>query len=176
MKQLTTLMLLMLLATTAIAQKNFSYFKFCIKNERNELLLVKYKGIWEPIGKRYNNSESIKKTLEIMAKEVGVEIKNPHLGALVNQYYNEAPFGIIFHFYAAEYTSGTPVPPADCTDIRWFPMEEAIKLIPFESMAEIIHKFMVEEPGKTIGGAIRIDNTEWPHSRITDYIDPFYIL
>lgn len=42
--------------------------------------------------------------------------------------------------------------PEDCTDIKWFSYEEALKVITYENMKTIMKKIK-QHPGKIIGAA-----------------------
>ncbi|GJM64069.1 hypothetical protein [Persicobacter diffluens] len=178
MRTLLTLTFLMVLSVGygQKRQTNFSYFKLCIVNDKDEVLLVEYKGIWEPIGRRYNEPRTIRETLNHMAEEVGLEINHHHLGAMVNQYYNGGKYPIIFNFWRADYVKGTPKVPADCTDIKWVPIKEALKLVPFESMVMVMEQYLVKDKTKVWCASIDVNNQEWPHSYVTNIREDFYPL
>ena len=136
-------------------QKNFSYFKLCVTNEKNEILLVKYKGIWELAGKKYVDTRTISEFTSFMAEEMGVNFKELRLRGLFTFYYNEATNPILFNYYSAKYKSGDLTVPPGCTDIAWFSLEEALKTIPFETMRLILDK-MFEQESYVWGASMRI--------------------
>jgi hypothetical protein len=136
-------------------QKNISYFKLCVTNEKKEILLVKYKGIWELAGKKYVDTRSISEFTSFMAEEMGVNFKELRLRGLFTFYYNNATNPILFNYYSAEYESGKLTVPPGCTDIAWFSLEEALKIIPFETMRLILDK-MFEQESYVWGASMRI--------------------
>ena len=136
-------------------QKNFSYFKLCVTNEKKEILLVKYKGIWELAGKKYVDTRTISEFTSFMAEEMGVNFKELRLRGLFTFYYNEATNPILFNYYSAKYKSGDLTVPPGCTDIAWFSLEEALNIIPFETMRLILDK-MFEQESYVWGASMRI--------------------
>jgi len=136
-------------------QKNFSYFKLCVTNEKNEILLVKYKGIWELAGKKYVDPRTISEFTSFMAEELGVTFKELRLRGLFTFYYNKATNPILFNYYSAKYKSGKLTVPPGCTDIAWFSLEGALKIIPFETMRLILDK-MFEQESYVWGASMRI--------------------
>ncbi len=136
-------------------QKNISYFKLCVTNEKKEILLVKYKGIWELAGKKYVDTRTISEFTSFMAEEMGVNFKELRLRGLFTFYYNNATNPILFNYYSAEYESGKLTVPPGCTDIAWFSLEEALKIIPFETMRLILDK-MFEQESYVWGASMRI--------------------
>ena len=139
----------------ASQQKNFSYFKLCITNKKNEILLVKYNDIWELAGKKYVDPRTIKEFTGFMAKEMGVEFKDLRLRGLFSFYYNEAKHPILFNYYSAKYKSGKLKVPPGCTDIKWFSLKDALKIIPFKTMTLILDK-MFHKKRYTWGASMRI--------------------
>ena len=143
-------------ATKSYAQQtNFSYFKLCVTNEKKEILLVKYKGIWELAGKKYVDPRTISEFTSFMAEEMGVNFKELRLRGLFTFYYNKATNPILFNYYSAEYESGKLTVPPGCTDIAWFSLEEALKIIPFETMRLVLDK-MFEQESYVWGASMRI--------------------
>ena len=136
-------------------EKNFSYFKLGVTNDQGELLLVKYKGIWELPGKKYIDPRTIREFTGFMAEELGVQFVDLNLGGLFTFYYNDATNPILFHYYLAKYESGDLEVPPGCTDIAWFNLQEALEIIPFKSMTLILEK-LFEERGRSWGGALHI--------------------
>jgi len=136
-------------------QKNFSYFKLCVTNKKNEILLVKYNGIWELAGKKYVDARSIKEFTVFMAEELGVEFKDFRLRGLFTFYYNKGKHPILFNYFSAKYKSGELKVPPGCTDIKWFSLKEALKVIPFKTMTLILEK-MFKKKRYTWGASMRI--------------------
>ena len=147
----------MVLVTTKsyAQQKNFSYFKLVVTNEKEEMLLVQYKGIWELPGKKYIDTRTISQFTAFMSEELGVIHEDLRLRGLFSFYYNEAKNPILFNYYSSKYKSGTIIAPSDCTDIAWFSIEEALKIIPFETMRLVLGK-MYKQKGYVWGASMRI--------------------
>jgi len=129
---------------------NYSFFKLYVTNDKGEVLLVKWEGQWEIAGNRYNESFSIKEFVKKMGKEMGIEIKDTKLCGLFTQRWDGQNLTTIMHYYKATFASGTIKPPSDCTDIKWFSFDEALKVIPYEIMTSMM-KQIKKNPGKVIG-------------------------
>lgn len=136
-------------------QKNFSYFKLCVTNDKDDMLLVKYKGIWELPGKKYVDPRSLSEFTSFMSEELGVVHNELRLRGLFTFYYNEATHPILFNYYSAKYESGDLTVPPGCTDIAWFSIEEAQSIIPFETMRLVLGK-MYEQKSYVWGASMRI--------------------
>ena len=170
--------LLLFLVTNAATQaqdKNFSYFKLCVTNAEDEILLVKYKGDWELAGKRYTDPRTLREFTGFMAEEMGVTFTDLRLRGLFTLYYNEATNPILFHYYSATYASGDLVVPPGCTDIAWFSVEEALEIIPFEVMTMILRK-MYEQRGYVWGASIHIEKEPNEYATATTLREDFYPL
>ncbi|QLE02433.1 NUDIX hydrolase [Galbibacter sp. BG1] len=156
-------------------QRNFSYFKLCVTNSQNEILLVKYKGIWELAGKKYVDTLSIKQFTAGMAGEMGVNIKDTQLRGLFTFYYNDAKYPIIFNYYSAQYHSGDLVVPPGCSDIAWFSLQEALEIIPFKTMTMSLQK-MFEKPSVVWGGSFHIEKSKPMKIDKVKMLEDFYPL
>ena len=126
-----------------------------LDEEGNEILLVKYNGIWELAGKKYVDPRSIKEFTHFMAEELGVEFKDFRLSGLFTFYYNKGKHPILFNYFSAKYKSGELKVPPGCTDIKWFSLKEALKVIPFKTMTLILEK-MFKKKRYTWGASMRI--------------------
>ena len=149
------LLFLFFLSIGNAQDKNFSYFKLCITNAQDEILLVKYKGIWELAGKKYMDPRTIHEFTGFMAEEMGVTFTDLRLRGLFTFYYNDAKHPILFNYYSGVYESGDLKVPPGCTDIAWFPIEEALTIIPFKTMTMILEK-MFQERGYVWGASMHI--------------------
>ena len=170
LKRKVTLLILLLFAAQFIyaQQTNYSYFKLMVVNEKDEILLVNFQDKWEPAGKKYTSGETIRETLEMMAGEMGVEIGDIKLRALITKYYGESENPIIFNYIEAKYVSGKITVPPGCKDIKWFTRREALEIIPFEAMKMILTKVFNGPEDQLWGGAVRIKKEE------VDIIEEFY--
>ena len=141
-----------LLSTNSYSQENYSFMKLMIKNQKDEILLVKWDNEWELPGAKFNEPKSIKTFLEDLAKTTGVEMTNHQLFGLYTQRWKGVDYLTLMHYYKATYVSGKLKTPSDCTDIGWFSFEESLEKIPYDNM-----KFMIrwenENPGKVASAA-----------------------
>ena len=90
-----------------------------------------------------------------MAEELGVEFKDFRLRGLFTFYYNKGKHPILFNYFSAKYKSGELKVPPGCTDIKWFSLKEALKVIPFKTMTLILEK-MFKKKRYTWGASMRI--------------------
>ncbi|GAL72367.1 NUDIX hydrolase [Jejuia pallidilutea] len=93
-----------------------------------------------------------------MAKELGVEFDEFRLRGLFTFFYNDAKYPILFNYYSGLYKSGDLEVPPGCIDIAWFSLEEALKVIPFETMRLILRK-MFEEKSYVWGASMHIQKS-----------------
>jgi hypothetical protein len=153
---LTFICILFLTAFRSFGQEhktdNYSFFKLYVTNDKDEVLLVKWEGQWEIVGDRYNEPVSIREFGNKMAADMGIKITEPKLCGLFTQRWQGTPGATIMHYYRARYTSGNLKVPPDCTDIKWFSFDEAIKVIPYPIMTSMMIQ-MKKNPGKVIGAA-----------------------
>lgn len=129
------------------AQFSSSFFKLCVYNEKDEILLVKWEGEWEVVGNRFNQDMSISEFLEFMSLTMGIETDNWELRAIFTNHL-PSPHPTIMHYYSARYVSGEITPPEDCTNIGWFRKDEAMEVIPYPIMKEILNA--IHENPKTL--------------------------
>jgi ADP-ribose pyrophosphatase YjhB (NUDIX family) len=177
MKNSLLLFMATLLTTTAVCQQNidnYSFFKLLVTNEKNEMLLVKWDNQWEIMGERYNQGASISQFVKTMAESMGTEVKDVKLASIFTQKKDTRPNPTIMHYYTARYVKGTIKPPSDCTDIKWFSYDEAMKVIPYEIMRSVIAKIK-ENPGKVMGAAFHttVDQT---NKTVVSVLEDFYVM
>lgn len=141
-----------LLSFTAHSQENYSFFKLLIKNQKDEILLVKWGDEWELPGAKFNEPKSIKVFLEDLASTTGVEVIDHQLFGIYTQRWKGANYLTLMQYYKATYVSGKLTIPSDCTDVGWFSLEESLDKIPYDNM-----KFMIqwedEKPSKIASAA-----------------------
>ncbi|WP_242158952.1 NUDIX hydrolase [Aestuariivivens sediminis] len=122
-------------------QENYSHFKLTITNASDEILLVKYKGIWELPGMKYIDSrKSIREFTNLMAEEIGITFKDLSLRGLFTIYKNDVLNPVIFNYYSGRYEWGDLKVPPGCTDVAWFSLDEALNVIPIKHMKMILKK------------------------------------
>ncbi|MDF2437857.1 MAG: hypothetical protein K0Q95_2233 [Bacteroidota bacterium] len=148
-------LLCLLISFNSIAQKkkdkntdNFSYVKLLITNAEGKVLLLKWDNDWELPGARYNQPYSLTKFIDTLAQEDGIRVKDIAINAIISyQYEGQSKFAIM-QYYTASYSSGSQRVPAGCSDIRWIPKDEALKMMTFEDQRMIVEK-IYEDP-KTV--------------------------
>lgn len=153
-----TLLVFFLLISICInyaQEKNFSYFKLCVTNEQDKILLVKFRDVWELPGKKYTDPRSISEFTSFMSEELGVTHDELRLRGLFTFYYNKAQYPIIYNYYSSKYKSGDLTVPPGCSDIAWFSIEEAQSIIPIKTMRLILRK-MFEQKSYVWGASILI--------------------
>lgn len=154
--------------------KNFNYFKLLIINENNEVLLVDFKDMWEPMGKKYDSPESMKKVLNSMAAEVGVEAKDYKLRAMITKFYGQAQYPIVFNYVTAKYVSGDITIPPGCKGIDWYSKEEALKIIPFEGMRLVVEQMFKDNNQELWGGSLNILTDPETKQKTAKILEDFY--
>jgi hypothetical protein len=170
------LIVFLLITNTLLAQsKNNSYSKLCLENEKGEVLLVQYKGIWELAGKGFESPRTIHEHVRFMAQEMGTTVDSIRLRGLFTLYHNAGPNPVLFHYYSARYAGGTLTVPPGCTDIRWVSRKEALAIIPFKVMTLILSK-MWEKESTLWGGSLHVVNgATFPENEVK-IKEPFYKL
>lgn len=147
MKKLS-LILVLLISFSSCAQKvvdNYSFFKLFVTNEKNEVMLVKWKDAWEIPGKRYKGSKTVKGFIGLMSSNHGIKVDNIKLSALITFHYNTKPNPTLMHYYSAKYASGDLRVPFGSSEIKWIPLEEAYNLIPYTEMVNIMQHIKSDE-------------------------------
>jgi len=175
--RLRLILLLTLITCSLFGQEkkdNYSFFKLYVTNDKDEVLLVKWDGQWEIAGNRYNESYSINQFLNKIAADMGVKIVDPKLCGMFTQKWQGNNPPTIMQYYKAKYSGGALKVPSDCTEIKWFSFDEAIKTIPYEVMTSMM-KQIKKNPGKIIGAAFERYKDA---SNATKYktLEDFYIM
>ncbi len=124
---------------------NYSFFKLFVTNEKNEVMLVKWKDAWEIPGKRYKGSKTVNEFVDLMASNHGIGVDKVKLNALITFHYNTRPNPTLMQYYTAKYSSGDLQIPLGCSDIKWVKLEEAYKLIPYTEMVNIMQHIKNDE-------------------------------
>jgi len=177
MIRLITLSLL-IFSCEIVAQNSISpnrnYFKLCILNEKNEMMLVEYKNIWEPIGGGYNSTLNMEDYVKKLAMTANVKAKDIRLRGLFSVYYNKSKQPIVYHYYTARYTSGEIKTPEDCTGVKWVNLDEARKIMAYEEMVAIYEKIL--ENNNLWGGTYRITKDNEKGTREFEKLVEFFKL
>ena len=177
MKNIITL-LVVILSLQAYAQDtinpNRNYFKIYILNEQNELLLVEYKNIWEPIGGSYTSTLSMEDYVNQLSMTANVQANEIRLRGLFSTYYNKGQQPIVYHYYTVRYKSGEIKTPGDCTGVKWVNLAEARKIMTYDEMLMIYEKIL--ENDNLWGGSYRITKDASKGTRKVDMIVDFFKL
>lgn len=170
------LYILFLMAFSVNGQKidNYSFIKLYLTNEKSQVLLVKYDGQWEIAGDRYNETVSIREFVNGIANDMGVIIGNVQLCGLFTQKWQGKSPLTLMQYYKANFIRGDLKVPADCTDIKWFSFDEAIKIIPYSIMTSMMQQIK-KYPSKVIGAAFERYKDA---NNVSQYrtIEDFYIM
>lgn len=177
MKRITLITFLLLACAKAKAQQTptvVNRFKLLVTNERNEFLLVKWKGNWEVPGAEYGDSTIVKpinEFLDDLAARLGIKIKQPKLAGLFTYYMNDRQYPMIFSYYAAKLDKGHLQPELGVEEIKWFPASEGLKAIPYPNSSVII-KQVLSMPRTVWGGAFRVYPSQgWRYEVISDFYE-----
>jgi hypothetical protein len=175
-------LLCLVLSLNSFAQKkkdkstdNFTYVKLLITNDEGKILLLKWDNDWELPGSRYNQPYSLTKFIDTLAQEDGIRIKDISLNAVVSyQYEGQSKFAMM-QYYTAMFKSGSQRVPAGCSDIRWIPKDEALKMMTFEDQRMIVEK-VYEDPKTVWGGTFYKYRDPLTKLARVQLKDPFYKL
>ena len=153
---------------------NRIYFKICILNEKNEVLLVEHNNKWEPIGGGYSDTLNMEEYVKKLALTSNVEVNNIRLRGLFSVYFNQMKYPMVFHYYSVRYLSGKIKPPDDCTGVKWANLNEARKIMAYEEMLLIYEKIL--EDNHLWGGTYRITKDVEKGTRKFETIVKFFKL
>lgn len=123
---------------------NSHFFKLMVFNENQEILLINFDGSWEIPGARYSDNSTIPNFINSMSKDHGIEIKNSELAALVTFHHEIRDFPTMMFYYRAQYLSGNLSTPPWGQDVKWFLIEDAYKVIPYQEMNYIMKSIISE--------------------------------
>ena len=144
MKKIISAAILMACMTTAFGEKtksNATYFKVFVLNEQNQLLMVNFKGSWEPIGGTYASELTIEDAVKELVGKSRVQCGEIRLRGLFSVYYsNKGGLPYAYHYYTVRHTGGEVIPPSDCEDAAWFSPEEVMDKIAFKDMGRVFEQ------------------------------------
>ena len=119
---------------------NLTYLKLLVINENNELLMVRYKGSWEPIGGTYASQLPIVDFVKEKVEVCNVECGEIRLRGLFSVYFDKTSLPYVFHYYTIKHTGGDVIPPSDCDSAAWFGADEVMDKIAFKEMGRVYEK------------------------------------
>ncbi len=157
-----------------VVPANYSFFKLIVTNSKNEILLVKWEDSWEIQGRKYKGNYSLHEFIESMGEGVGVKFKNLKLRGLFTFHFKGFTRPTLMHYYHALYKSGDLKIPESCSDIKWFSLADAMKVIEYEDMKAIMKQLKGND--KVWGGALEITPKSENNERMFKKIDDFYEL
>ena len=128
------------MALSSQPKSNSTYLKLFIINENNDLLLVRYKGIWEPIGGTYASKLPIVDYVEKKVSVCNIECGEIRLRGLFSVYFGKSSLPYVYHYYTIEYKGGDIIPPPDCDSIAWFSAGDVMDKIEFKDMGRVFEK------------------------------------
>ncbi len=153
---------------------NRNYFKLCILNDKNEVLLVEYKGTWELIGGEYNSTITLGEYVDKLAMTSNVKVKDTRLRGLFSVYFNEMKKPYVYHYYSARYKSGKMKTPDDCSDAKWVDINEARNIIDYKDMLWMYETILQSE--NLWGGSYRITKDREKGTRSIETIVEYFKL
>ena len=157
-----------------VSATNRNYFKLCILNEKNEVLLVEHNNNWELIGGEYNTADTLRGYVKTLAMTSNVEVTDIRLRGLFSVYFNSMAKPFVYHYYSARYQSGNIKIPDGCTGAKWVDVVEARQIIAYEEMLWMYE--YIRESDHLRGGSYRILKDTVAGTRKVEVIDAFHDL
>ncbi len=171
-------MLLFSLNSFGQVEKEVSIFnRLLILNSKNELLVVKIENadLWVTPGYYKNNNQTIKKSLDSLSATYGIKIESPELKGvfLLKRDLNGEISTSIRNIYTAKTKNSEFKKPKGIEEIKWLPVDKALKQITFPHINVMIEKIM-NDPNKIWGGSLSQfkENENWK----TKILQEFYVL
>ena len=171
MKYTLTLLTLLISAWTMAQSGNPTFHKLIMLNEKGEVLLVEFDGEWEIPGGRYKADETQKSFLNSLAALHGQKPTQLKLNGVITFHHDnrERPTSMMY------YSSVVKTNGESKRNIKWMPIKEALEIIPYQEMVEIV-KHVSDHPNETFGGAMRIIYNQNQRTGEFKWIEPFYSL
>lgn len=162
------------MALSSQPKGNLSYLKILVVNENNELLMVRHRGNWEPIGGTIASQLPIVDFVKEKVEVCNVECGEIRLRGLFSVYYGKNSLPYLYHYYTLEYTGGDIIPPSDCDSAAWFRAEEVMDKIAYKDMGRVFEKIQGNEDLWS-GSWYIIKNAETKERKVENKQD-FFIL
>lgn len=153
---------------------NRNYFKVLILNEKDEVLLVEFKEIWEFIGGTYNTSETLQEHVQKLAMTANIKVTDIQLRGLFSIYWNDVEKPDVHHYYSARYESGDMQSPGDCTGAIWADLTKAREVIVYKDMLQMYERAIESED--LWGGTYRIMKDREKGTRDVEYLVDYFKL
>ncbi len=152
---------------------NFAVHRLIILNDNNEILMCREKQVWATPSYVYKDRQYIKESLDSLAKAYGLEISAPKLRGQFSYKYDYHPYATLRHYYVARYSKGAVKLPAGLDEVRWMPIDKAIKANTVTSIREITQQIL-RFPEKIWGGSFLVSQEGDEHP--TTMVEAFYPL
>lgn len=153
---------------------NRNYYKICILNERDEVLLVEHNNTWELIGGEYNTPNTLVEYVETLALSANVKVKDIRLRGLFSVFFNQMEKPFVYHYYSARYESGEVRIPEGCTGAKWVGITEAKRIMRYQEMFWMVDYILKSDHLR--GGAYRIIKDKDKGTRKVEFIEDYYDL
>jgi len=140
------------------------WVKLLVRDERERVLLVRWKSEYEVPGTELSASAAIDEDscgrfLDDFASDLGMKIRTPRLAAEVLQHFAGRNRPVPFRWYEVRLTEGIGRRPAgepDIDQVAWMSLDEAITAIPYPAAHRIL-KQIAQWPDRTIQGEYEVD-------------------
>lgn len=137
-----TILFCISLALSSQPKGNLTYLKLFVVNENCDLMMVRYKGIWEPIGGTYASKLPIVDYVEKKVSVCNIECGEIRLRGLFSVYYGKDSMPFAYHYYTIKYEGGDIIPPSDCDSVAWFSADEVMDKIEFKDMGRVYDQIL----------------------------------
>lgn len=142
---------------------NYTVQYLIVFNQKNEILLMKNKLGWHTPAMRSNTPQSIKESLESMADNIGIKIRDIRLsGVYVHKFEgltNHPEVSIRSHYTAQvideKENSAKPRSSAAGMEYHWVDKEKVLSLLHFDFLRQQTHPIL-DSPAKVWGGTFSI--------------------
>ncbi|MFK8056297.1 MAG: hypothetical protein AB8F78_09290 [Saprospiraceae bacterium] len=178
--------LLLLIACQPIFAQGSSkasvFHRLLIYNADNDFMLVKIKDTdtWVTPGFYQDSTQFVKKGLHDIAATYGLTVTDPEVKGMfsMRRERDGKQEMLVRNIYHANYVSGEEHFPENQSfeigEIKWLPMEEARKVISFESMTMFIQR-TDDYPNEVSGGSIHASRQDgaWKYETIEEFYPIF---
>lgn len=152
---------------------NFTVHRLIIVNDQHEMLMIREQHVWATPSFVYHERQYVKESLDSLARAYGLQISDVKLRGQFSYKYDYHPYATLRHYYQAKYVDGEVVVPEGMAEVKWLPIDEAIKINTVTSIKQITEQIM-KFPETIWGGAFMVSHVGDEHP--TKMVEPFYPL
>jgi hypothetical protein len=138
---------------------NYTVQYLIVKNDNNEILMMKNQAGWHTLAMRSTANQSIKEALDSLAGTIGISIESPKLAGLYTYKFEGLPDHKQVSFrthFTARYKGGEVVQPQDANrEYHWVAIPDAMSRITFESL-KLETSQILKHPQQVWGGSFLI--------------------